>query len=85
MKDPGTDTVSQKNKCHNRLQTSELPQISQKNRQCLDDFINFCGDYYEKEIDFKQEPENHQEMMQEHHQFGAISFYTSAQYEFSRI
>ena len=80
MKDPSTDTVPTKDKCQNRLQTSELAKISQKNKQCLDDFISFCGDYYEKEIDFKQEPENHQEMIQEnHHQFGAISFYTSSQ------
>ena len=31
---------------------------SQKNGQTnLDDYINFCGDFYEKEIDFRQEEE----------------------------
>ena len=63
MKDLSNIAISQKNNDNNR-------------QRGFEEIINFCGDY-EKEIDFRHETQIHEEMLQKHHQFGSISFYTS--------
>ena len=47
-----------------------------KNRRCFEEIINYCNEY-EKDIE-KVDYQQHQsqDMFHQHHQFGAISFYS---------
>ena len=51
-----------------------------KNHRCFEEIINYCNEYEKdiEKVDYQQHQihEQHQNMFHQHHQFGAISFYS---------
>ena len=49
-----------------------------KNRRCFEEIINYCNEYEKdiEKVDYQQHQSQDMFHQQQHHQFGAISFYS---------